>query len=482
MSAISSEYERTLREKLIEAEYRNRFLDYHPSKKQQEFHIAGLTAQERLIGGGNRSGKSHVGQREFSAHTRGFYPSLWEGYRFDRPIDCWYIGKTSDLVAETIQKDLFGDESLGSIGMITPDNIISKTRAGSSKMYRTVYIKSEFGGASKVTFKTYEEHRETFQGAKKDLVIFDEEPPIDIYMEAKMRTMQTSSDFRGMTIVCATPLKGYTDFCSYFMEGRHQGVAKDSIWYDTISWEDCEHLSEEEKRRMISGMSPREIEARTKGIPWPGSGMCYPIPEDMVLCQPFEIPPYWRKLWAIDFGWQHPTAVIFLAHDTDNDVIYAYGEYAVSERTVENHLAALGKMGIHKIPGVYDPAGKISRQGDGEKIIELYKKSGLRNVSPAKNSVEAGLDAVLTRMQNGQLKIFSTLTKTISEMRKYSRDDEGVPRKINDDLMDCLRYGVMGISSARKEGGIYDNHNITNFGSTAVRPTGSYTGGGWMGL
>jgi hypothetical protein len=107
-------------------------------------------------------------------------------------------------------------------------------------------------------------------------------------------------------------------------------------------------------------------------------------------------------------------------------------------------------MGADVIPGVYDPAGLQSGIRDGEKLAVVYQDVGLRLLSKADNAKEAGIARGLTRMQNGQLKIFRTLDKTLTELRMYARDEGGIVRKGNDHLMDCMRYVVMsGLGLAR---------------------------------
>ena len=426
----------------IQEEYYKRGLDYTPNKKQELFHAAGITAQERLITGGNRSGKTYGGERELVAHLTGIYNGMPECYKFNKPINCWVVGKTCTAVADTIQRDLLGDPEQNLRGLLHPSLIKSKKKSGNSEMYRTIYIHHISGGSSKVVFKTFEEGRETFQGTKKDLILMDEEPPFSIYQECKMRTMATDDEFRGMIIVCSTPLKGYSSFFNYFMDDRHPEETKDSIWHAHITWNDAYHLPEGEKKRLLAGMSPHEIEARTKGIPWPGSGLVYPVPEHLLICDPFEIPDHWARVYAIDFGWLHP-AFLFGAHDRDNDTLYLYAEYSVPERTPDAHAYALQSFGINWMPGVYDPAGKISAQKDGEKLVRLYFESGFKNLIAADNSKEAGLQKVLQRMQAGKLKIFSTLVKTRSELSKYARDEDGIPNKKDDHFMDDMRYMVM---------------------------------------
>ena len=423
-------------------EYYKRGLDYCPNKKQLLFHKAGIEAQERLITGGNRSGKSHAGQREAIAHWSGIYNGMPDCYKFNRPINCWVVGKTATVIAETIQKDILGDKEQNLRGLLHPSLIKNKKKAGNAEMYRTIYVNHVSGGSSKITFKTFEEGREAFQGSKVDLILIDEEPPFNIYQECKMRTMATDNTFRGMMITCSTPLKGFSTFFNYFMDDRHPEEVRDSIWHAHIRWEDTEHLPEAEKRRMLASMPPHEIEARTNGLPGCGSGLVYPVPESLIICEPFEIPDYWPRVYGIDFGWNHP-AFLFAAHDRDNNTWYFYSEYSVPQRTPDGHASALQSFGINWIPAVYDPAGKSSQTGDGQKPLKLYREAGFKNLFAANNSKEEGLLKTLQMMKSSQIKIFSTLGKTRSELRKYIRDEDGIPNKKDDHFMDCMRYIVM---------------------------------------
>jgi len=53
-----------------------------------------------------------------------------------------------------------------------------------------------------------------WQGETLDFVWFDEEPPLDIYMEGLTRTNATG----GLTMITFTPLLGMSDVVSMFLE------------------------------------------------------------------------------------------------------------------------------------------------------------------------------------------------------------------------------------------------------------------------
>ena len=382
----------------LEAASRRQLLFYKPYEQQFRFHAAERIAQEILFLGGNRTGKTMCGCLATVAHVTGMYPKWWPGHVFEKPIDAWVIGKSNKVVRESLQKQYYlGDRRKGTIGFIHPSLILDIDKAqGVPGLIDTVYVKHVLsGGVSKLGFKSNQQSQDEFSADKKDLIHVDEEMKMSNYMEARMRTTETEPGFRGLIIVTMTPLKGYTKLIQHFLDGRSAEHEQDKRWHIMASWSDNPFLTEEEKKRLLSGMSPHEIEARTKGIPYMGSGKVYPIPEAMITCIPFEIPKHWPRVYGLDFGWSKPTAVIFGAYDRDNGILYLYGEYYVSKLTPQKHADNLIERGISWMPGVYDPAGEISRQGDGEKVARLFRAAGFKNMVPANNSVEEGVLKVL---------------------------------------------------------------------------------------
>lgn len=206
-----------------------------------------------------------------------------------------------------------------------------------------------------------------------------------------------------------------------------------------ITWDDSPHLSEESKKALYDSIPPAQRDARTKGVPQIGAGAIYPIPEEDILCEPFDIPAWYRKAYGFDVGWQR-TAALWGAIDPDEDVLYCYSEYYQGQAEPETHVQGIKARG-EWVPGAADPASRIGSQKDGEKLFDVYRKLGL-NLVQADNAVEAGTLDVWHRLLSGRLKIFSTLTNFRSEFRIYRRDEKGRVVKKNDHLQDCLRYLV----------------------------------------
>lgn len=213
-----------------------------------------------------------------------------------------------------------------------------------------------------------------------------------------------------------------------------------SKWAIGITWDDVPHLSAEDKSELWSSIPPHQRDARTKGIPALGSGVIYPVSEDSYIIDPFKIPEWWPRAYALDVGWNR-TAAVWGAWNRENDTVYLYDEYYVSEAPPQVHADAIRGRGAW-VPGVIDPASRGRSQIDGRALMEEYQALGL-DLMPANNEVEAGIFAVYRRLVSGRLKVFSSLTSLRAERRLYRRDEKGKIVKERDHLMDAERYLIM---------------------------------------
>lgn len=205
-------------------------------------------------------------------------------------------------------------------------------------------------------------------------------------------------------------------------------------------WDDVPHLDDATKKELYASIPPYQRDARSKGIPQLGSGAIYPVPETEITCEPFKIPNYWPRCYAMDVGWNR-TAAIWGAWNQDDDTVYLYGEHYRSQAEPAIHAAAVKAKGAW-IPGVIDPAARGRSQVDGTALMEQYVDLGLL-LAPADNTVESGIYQVWERMSSQRLFVFKSLQNWLSEFRIYRRDEKGKIVKANDHLMDCMRYLVM---------------------------------------
>jgi hypothetical protein len=203
-------------------------------------------------------------------------------------------------------------------------------------------------------------------------------------------------------------------------------------------WDVAPHLSEDAKAGLATSYMPHEREARMRGVPSLGAGAIYPVPEDDVICEPFEFPAWYRHAYGMDVGWNR-TAAVWGALDPESDVFYLYSEHYRGQAEPAIHAASVRARG-EWIPGVIDPASRGRGQADGEQLLNSYQNLGLGNLTTADNAVESGVYEVWSRLSTGRLRVFRTLQNWRMEFRIYRRDEKGKIVKENDHLMDATRY------------------------------------------
>lgn len=158
---------------------------------------------------------SIAGAYATACHLTGSYPHWWPGRKFDKPINAWACGDTSQTTRDIVQKELLGPPGEEGTGMIAKDAIIDiRRKPGVPGAIESARIRSENGGTSHIGFKSYDQGRRSFQGTAMDWIWTDEEVPADVYGECVMRLMTTN----GVIIITATPIKGLTTFVQSFLD------------------------------------------------------------------------------------------------------------------------------------------------------------------------------------------------------------------------------------------------------------------------
>lgn len=393
---------------------------------------------------GNQLGKTIGGGAEWAIHLTGRYPDWWDGATFGKPPILWAGSVTGESTRDNPQRILVGpparEEEWGT-GLIPKDAIIDWDRAlGVPNLLDNIVVRWGGGGdvqaqQSLLAFKAYEKGREKWQGPTIDGVWFDEEPAQDIYSEGLTRTNNGQrGQFAQQTF---TPLQGMSQVVTRFMRPDANDPGAKSRTVISMTIDDVDHYTPEEKAKIIASYAPHERDARSKGIPSLGAGAIYPVPFSEISVKPFAIPPHWPRAYALDVGWNR-TATLWGAKDREADVLYIYAEHYRGQAEPSIHADAIKARGDW-IRGAIDPASKGRSQRDGEQLMATYQSLGL-HLMPAMNAVEAGLYQVWQALSIGRIKVFSTLQNFEHEYRIYHRDEKGRVVKENDHLMDDLRY------------------------------------------
>jgi phage terminase large subunit-like protein len=438
-----------------------------PYPKQAEFMALGATKRERLFLAGNRCGKTYSGAIETTYHLTGMYPDWWEGRRFTRPISAWVASDTGETTRNILQSAYCGpyeNKAAWGTGTIPRDCVdwdkdVSLAR-GVTDLFDTVSVKhftnGVYDGQSSLQFKTFDQGRKKWQGTAKDVVHLDEEPEIEILSEALARIAPTKAgDPSGILYITATPVEGMSDVVLRFLN-----EPSDDRAYVQMSIDDAEHISPEERAKIVAGYLPHEREARARGVPALGSGRVFQFAESDIACEPFEIPPYYALLWGIDFGLNHPFAAVLLAWDREADVVYITHCIRMSDALPISHAAAMKPVlkgfGKH-IPVAWPQDGTQRREFEGDLVptAKVYKAHGLRMLdhhakfADGSNSTEAGLLMMQERFASSRLKVFTHLVPWFEEYRLYHRGADGRLVKVRDDIMSATRVAIMQLRSAK---------------------------------
>lgn len=490
---LSSYSEDELYRMLLLSMVRNKLGDYKPYPKQFEFHELGLVNRERLLMAGNQEGKTYSGAMEVAFHLTGDYPDWWPGRRFNRPILAWTGSESNETSREIIQFGLLGTESADrsnpafGTGAIPANKIRSFTvrQAGVRDVIDQIVVAHKSGGYSRVLLKVYEQGWQKFTGKKVDVVWLDEEPPqFKIYSECVTRTQAADN---GILFLTFTPLNGMSDVVSNFMdpEGNGSGAAQGThaqktvinmtiydcvggFWPAGTPWAGLAwkgHYTKPRADAIVAAYPKHERRTRALGVPMMGEGMVWPYEADDFTVSPFEIPKFWPQIGSVDFGvgQDHPFAYCKQAWDRDNDIVYLTFCWRSIATTPVTHCDTIKRVGGDWMPVAWPHDGDNPEKSTGAKLVLQYRKLhpmflpfSARYAEVDANGKEKGgampvepiVSEMITRIEGGRFKIFSTCGDWAEEQRMFHRK-QGKIVAIKDDVIKAQLYGLMELRHAR---------------------------------
>lgn len=178
------------------------------------------------------------------------------------------------------------------------------------------------------------------------------------------------------------------------------------------------------------------------------SGQIYRLnPMNVIEPFPLEGTESWNEIIGLDWGIQHHTGILFGKIDYDGK-LYVVDELKENGKEV-TYYADIIKRRSRQDYSVYISPDTLAkdrfRKGIQYSIFQEFAEQGVP-VVVANNHVSAGINLVKQKLASGDLIIFNTCHELLKEMDTYrwkeSDDGQDRPVKINDDMVDALRYMV----------------------------------------
>lgn len=390
-----------------------------------------------LYYGGNGAGKTFIGAYVVALLA------LWHDWKkYSLPFiwskkSIWIATKSGNNVKTTIDRYLLGNWSPCRIPQCEIETINRD-----NKILKSIYLKN----GCIIYINTYDQGAENLQGWEPDFLWMDEEPvDEDVWTELRFRTRDEACE----TLITMTPLSGLTPVYEYFFEQSDEDVRSKSKVYHVSSM-DNPHTD----KTLTKGLNEETYRLRVEGSfenpTWLVYNEFFRSRNTILHFDPRLMSISWwdvRYYRGVDFWTSHPTAVVFLAQDED-DNFYVWDEIKESDMLLSDIVERINKKSVwfHFEYTIRDSAAK--REG-----MEL-QKLGIRTVPADKHSKGANdmsnrrtwILLLNEMMSKWKLLISSNCTKLIRELEthyyKEGGKKDGEVNKENDDLLDALRYVI----------------------------------------
>jgi PBSX family phage terminase large subunit len=180
------------------------------------------------------------------------------------------------------------------------------------------------------------------------------------------------------------------------------------------------------------------------------------------IVDPFPIPPSWRRIRAIDFGYSNPFVCLWIAVDDDRRM-YVYRELYHTKRTVKVHAKQINELSEGE-------SYEFSVADHDAEDRATLRENGIATIA-ARKEVNPGIEGVQERLKDAgdgraRLYVFRNCLverdpalndakkpcSILEEFDSYSwpkapdgKASKEAPEKLNDHALDALRYAAMAV-------------------------------------
>lgn len=279
---------------------------------QYAFHRT--QARYRVLFGGNRGGKTYCSVADDVLVAIRRHPFRQWMYA-DRPLNIRLIGSDFERGVQQVLLPLFMQ--------FLPSSFLTNGNWEDSWRSQSNILTLHDG--TKVSFMSYEQDADKFQGVPLDHVHLDEEPPKAIWDESMMRLL----DHDGTWTLSETPVKQLEWVEDEIIQPARDDPAGTRTDVFDVRTEDNVHLSEVAVQSRKAQMSAEQIQIRFEGN-YTGSDRVFPsftgrapyvINHQMFIARLQAAPEDWVIYESMDHGTKNPTAWTWTAVHRNGSIV-----------------------------------------------------------------------------------------------------------------------------------------------------------------
>ena len=375
----------------------------------------------RVVNIGRRGGKTTLAVEEM------------KGLGFSRESRICYVAPTyqqaRDIAWEALKKELHDIASS-----------INESRL-------EIRIRTQDGKESIYLLRGWESI-ETLRGQAFDFIVLDEVAMMrNFWMQWQEVIRPTLTDRKGQALFISTP-KGFNHFYDlYNLEGVDQDFK--SFHFTTY---DNPFIPKDEietaKKQLTEDRFAQEYLAdfrKTEGLVYKEFSRDKHLYDETT-----EQPEQYERIAGLDFGYTNPAAMPFITIDTKK-VYWVTDEYYHSGRTEDEICDYVASQKFQKV--YPDP--------ENASAVESLRRKGVnvRDVNKGKDSVISGIQKLRELFKANRIKINKKCINLITELETYSypdkkdqRNQDELPIKENDHLLDALRYAISMTEASKNQG------------------------------
>lgn len=303
-------------------------------------------------------------------------------------------------------------------------------------------VRNQLGTTSIIKLRGWEAV-ETLRGQAFDLLVIDEVASMRNFWSGWSEVLRpTLNDRIGSALFISTP-KGFNHFNTLY---RKQDSDHDYKSFHFTSY-DNPHNKEEELNKAKSELDENQFATEYLADFRKVTGLVYNLPGEQIV-EPLDIKCRTEaRIMGVDWGFRNPAAIVVLyLYDKE---WYVVEDWKMAGRTTAEIIQVMNNMvNEHRITKIYPDPAEPDR-------IEECRRAGLP-VLEANKDIEGGVSHIQNLIKERRFKVCNNCIQTIEEMNTYQYPEgadgkpfKDVPEKMNDHLMDSMRYAIYSYKGNR---------------------------------